>query len=141
MGTVGRNEAQRILVVDDEDAVCDVLQEYLASEGYEVECATDDAQARAALARDRFDAVIVDLLLRDERGLHFAEHAVGIGVPVILMSGHPELMKLADDLPYPSLRKPFRLDMVRDLVRTLTALPRTRRADAAAEQCEPQSGG
>jgi two-component system, OmpR family, response regulator MprA len=138
---VGRKEPHRILVVDDEDAVCDVLQAYLASEGYEVECAKDGSQARAALARDRFDAVIIDLVLPDERGLHFAEHAASIGVPVMLMSGHPEFMKLADDLPYLSLQKPFRLALVLDLLRALTGSPRTRRPDTAAlQQCEPQSG-
>lgn len=128
----------RILVVDDEEAICELLREFLSTEGYNVECMTDGARARAALERDRVDLAIVDVLLRGERGLDFAQHAARIGTPVILMSGHPEFMTLADDSPYASLHKPFRLGEIRDLVRTVIALARMRRADAAAEaRCAP----
>jgi DNA-binding NtrC family response regulator len=138
---VERGEPHRILVVDDDEAICEILQDYLATEGYHVECANDGAEARAILARDRFDAAVIDVVLRDERGLDLAEHAAGIGVPVILMSGHPEFMKSADDLPYLSLRKPFRLALVSDLLRALTASSRTRRGDGAEEErCAALSG-
>jgi signal transduction histidine kinase len=55
----------RILVMDDEDMICDLLHEFLSSLGYEVECVRDGnaaiaAYQRAQAAGQPFAAVILD---------------------------------------------------------------------------------
>jgi DNA-binding response OmpR family regulator len=126
-----------ILVVDDEQAICDLLSDVLASEGFHVECATRGVEMRIALGRDRFDIVVLDAVLPDERGTELADNAARDGASVILMSGHPLLMQRIDGSRYPSLRKPFTMNELCDLVR-MTAASRSRmRAEEREERCEP----
>ena len=51
---------QRVLVVDDDPTVSDVVRRYLEREGFTVELAGDGQQALDMLARERFDAVLMD---------------------------------------------------------------------------------
>jgi DNA-binding NtrC family response regulator len=128
----------RILVVDDEEAICDVLREFLSGEGYRVECAHDGTEARATLEGRDVALVILDVLLPGERGLELADDAAAMGIPVVLMSGHPEFIPIADGSSYPTMRKPFRLDEVGKMVRTMTAAPISQRPDATPEdRCSP----
>jgi PAS domain S-box-containing protein len=58
----------RILIMDDEEAICQLLARILEQLGYEVECAGNGAQAielyqRAKASRRCFDAVLVDLTI------------------------------------------------------------------------------
>ena len=51
----------RILVVDDEADIRDLVQEILSEEGYAVEVAANAAEARAACARQAPDLVLLDI--------------------------------------------------------------------------------
>jgi two-component system response regulator (stage 0 sporulation protein F) len=51
----------RILIVDDEAPVLDVLSEYFATQGYTVETAPNGAEALAAVQRARPDLVLLDV--------------------------------------------------------------------------------
>jgi DNA-binding response OmpR family regulator len=51
----------RILVVDDEPQLLDVLQEYLSKPGHHVETAPNGETALAAIARGRLDVMLLDL--------------------------------------------------------------------------------
>jgi two-component system response regulator ResD len=53
----------RVLVVDDEAIVCDVLERYLEREGFEVETARDGEQALDAAGWFHPDLVLLDLML------------------------------------------------------------------------------
>ena len=102
-----------ILIVDDQQEICDLVQEYLAGEGYRVSTAQDGAGMRKAMARSRVDLVILDLMLPGEDGLTLArwlrqESTVGI----IILTGRGEIVDRiiglemgADDY----LPKPFHL--------------------------------
>ena len=102
-----------ILIVDDQQEICDLVQEYLAGEGYRVSTAQDGAGMRNAMARSRVDLVILDLMLPGEDGLTLArwlrqESTVGI----IILTGRGEIVDRiiglemgADDY----LPKPFHL--------------------------------
>jgi DNA-binding response OmpR family regulator len=61
--------ATRVLVVDDEPMVRDVLARYLEKEGYEVDVAEDGEQALDALATQVPDLVLLDLMLPRVDGL------------------------------------------------------------------------
>jgi DNA-binding response OmpR family regulator len=66
---MGRVSATRVLVVDDEPMVRDVLARYLEKEGYEVDVAEDGEQALDALASQVPDLVLLDLMLPRVDGL------------------------------------------------------------------------
>ncbi len=54
-------EKNKILVVDDEDALRTVLSGELVSEGYEVRTASDGDEAISGLQKETFDLVLLDI--------------------------------------------------------------------------------
>ncbi len=58
----------RILVVDDDPAICDLVQTYLEGEGHQVAVAGDGDGMRRAVAQSPADLVILDLVLPGEDG-------------------------------------------------------------------------
>jgi two-component system, OmpR family, phosphate regulon response regulator OmpR len=59
----------RILVVDDDLRLRDLLVRYLGGEGYEVKAVADAPAMDKRLARERYDLVVLDLMLPGEDGL------------------------------------------------------------------------
>src|SRR4051812_12731096 len=59
----------RILVVDDDQRLRDLLVRYLGGEGFEVKAVPDSAGMDKQLARERYDLVVLDLMLPGEDGL------------------------------------------------------------------------
>src|SRR4051794_41249487 len=80
-------ENGHILIVDDQQEICDVVQEYLTGEGYRVSTAHDGAGMRRVLAPGHVDLVIFDLMLPREGGLTFARSLrSGSGVGSIILT-------------------------------------------------------
>jgi two-component system phosphate regulon response regulator OmpR len=80
----------RILVVDDDLRMRDLLVRYLGGEGYEVKAAADAAAMDKLLARERYDLVVLDLMLPGEDGLSVCrrlrkENAAPGAAPAIIM--------------------------------------------------------
>ena len=103
-----------ILVVDDQREICDLVQEYLSSEGYyRVSTAQDGAGMRRVMAQSAIDLVILDLVLPGEDGLTLARSIRDeTNVGIIILSGRGEPVERiiglemgADDY----LPKPFHL--------------------------------
>jgi len=63
-----------ILVVDDEPAVREVLEEYLATHGYATIAAESASAARALVARHPIDVALIDIHMPGEDGLSLARH-------------------------------------------------------------------
>ena len=82
----------RLLVIDDELTVREVLCEFLRVLGYDVEAARDGADGLARLARERFDLVVTDLRMPHLDGWDVLESARAItpGMPVIMVTGAAE---------------------------------------------------
>ena len=81
----------RILVVDDEVGIRELLSEILYDEGHTVELAENAAEARAARARRRPDLVLLDIWMPDTDGVSLLREWGSQGLldmPVIMMSGH-----------------------------------------------------
>ncbi|OZI28031.1 two-component system response regulator [Bordetella genomosp. 1] len=81
----------RILVVDDEVGIRELLSEILYDEGHTVELAENAAQARAARLRSRPDLVLLDIWMPDTDGVSLLKEWASQGMldmPVIMMSGH-----------------------------------------------------
>jgi len=81
----------RILVVDDEVGIRELLSEILYDEGHTVELAENAAQARASRLRLRPDLVLLDIWMPDTDGVSLLKEWSSQGLldmPVIMMSGH-----------------------------------------------------
>ncbi|MDR0457531.1 MAG: response regulator transcription factor [Burkholderiaceae bacterium] len=60
---------QQLLLIDDDQRLSGMVSEYLARSGYSVERAFEGATGLGALKRNKFDLVILDLMLPDMDGL------------------------------------------------------------------------
>src|SRR5688572_4310631 len=77
----------RVLVVDDEPIVRDVVVRYLARAGFETIEAGDGEEARSLLERERPDVVVLDVMLPRLDGLELCRWIRGrSAIPVILLT-------------------------------------------------------
>ncbi len=58
----------KLLLVDDDQELCQLLQEYLSTEGFEVTMAHDGSKALELTANDSFDVIILDVMLPVHNG-------------------------------------------------------------------------
>lgn len=80
-----------LLLVDDEHSIREPLADYLAAQGFEVDCAADAGEARRLLQTRRYDLAICDIMMPGEDGLSLARHMHGnLGLPVILLTAKVE---------------------------------------------------
>jgi two-component system phosphate regulon response regulator OmpR len=80
----------RLLVVDDDPSVRDMLREYLTSHGFEVALAASGDEMRAELDRELPDAVLLDVRLPGEDGLalaRFLRERYDVGIIMVTASG------------------------------------------------------
>ncbi|GAB4428482.1 MAG: response regulator transcription factor [Chloroflexi bacterium OHK40] len=134
---------ERILVVDDEPSIREVVGLYLRREGFEVESAADGPAALAAIDRVRPDLVVLDLMLPGVDGLTITRQLRATGaLPIIILTARGEeidrvlgLELGADDY----LTKPF---SSRELVaRVRAVLRRTANRPAGAPVSAPVVAG
>jgi two-component system KDP operon response regulator KdpE len=122
----------RILVVDDEPQILRALQMSLRAAGYEVDTASTGAQALTNAAVQPPDAVILDLVLPDQRGTEVCrELRTWSSVPVIVLSvvgDESEKVAALDAGADDYVTKPFGVDEL--LARLRAAL---RRVDGESE--------
>lgn len=83
-----RNAGERLLIVDDDEEMRDLLRKVLEKEGYRVSVASDGRQALAALAESAFDLVVTDMLMPHDGGLELLEtlHRIHPALPVIIVT-------------------------------------------------------
>src|SRR3982751_3931483 len=85
--------ATRLLVVDDDPAIREMLSEYLSSHGYEVALAEGGAAMRVELERARPALVLLDIGLPGEDGLtlaRFVRERYDVGI--IMVTGADEVV-------------------------------------------------
>src|SRR5881394_1069610 len=76
----------RILVVDDDQRLRDLLVKYLSGEGFEVRAVPDARGMDKQLGRERYDLVVLDLMLPGEDGLAICRRLRGQqSSPAIIM--------------------------------------------------------
>ena len=132
----------RILVVDDDGRLRDLLNRYLTEQGYAVRAVTDAGEMNRYLARERYDLMILDLMLPGEDGLSVCRRLRGGGenLPIIMLTAKGDdvdrivgLEVGADDY----LPKPFN---PRELLARIQAVLRRRPPSAppGAPSTEPQ---
>jgi DNA-binding response OmpR family regulator len=117
----GENHAPRILLVDDEHSVQTLLTYPLRKDGYEVVSALDGREALDRFAEQRFDLVVLDLMLPKLDGIEVCRRLRGRSqVPIIMLTAKDDegdkvlgLETGADDY----ITKPFSVREFRSRVR------------------------
>lgn len=83
--------AERILVVDDEPDICELVSDILTDEGFSVTAAETAATARHEVTQGQHDLVLLDIWMPDEDGITLLKdwkNKKALHCPVIMMSGH-----------------------------------------------------
>ena len=97
-----------ILVVEDDPLVSEVVLAAL-EDLYQTSCAETAAAALERLCAGGIDAMLLDCTLPGGLDPQLIPKADEIGVPIILMSGHPEMLDSVPGAPRPFILKPFSL--------------------------------
>ena len=82
------NQNKKILVVDDDVRLRDLLQRYLTEQGYTIKVAADSKEMDAVLATETIDLLVLDLMLPGEDGLAICRRIRGTGtmLPIIMLT-------------------------------------------------------
>jgi two-component system NtrC family sensor kinase len=104
----------RILIVEDEPTVAQLISDVLSEEGHETEAALDSREALDILSHRQFDVVICDLRMPRLDGPAFREELVKMGSPlqdrILFITGDtlgPQSREFLQKNAFPCLAKPF----------------------------------
>ena len=126
-----KTEPMNILIVDDDPKLGELLVRYLSEQQLKAEVVYDGIQMDAALSKNTFDLIILDIMLPGEDGLSIARRLKSASaIPIIMLSARGEDIERiiglevgADDY----LAKPFNprelLARIRAVLRRSAALP------------------
>ena len=87
------NEKEKILFVDDDESILDIVSEYFKYKGYPVITAKNGLEAVQILEDEKIDCCFTDINMPEMDGLELAEYIRKIDntIPVIIMTGYPSL--------------------------------------------------
>ena len=123
-----RGEMSRVLVIDDEADIRELIDLTLVRMGLATECVGSVTEARAALERDVFQLCLTDMRLPDGEGLdivrYITEHHPQTPVAVITAYGSAENAVAALKAgAFDYLSKPVGLEQLRTLIKSALRLP------------------
>ncbi|MGB3906351.1 MAG: response regulator [Anaerolineae bacterium] len=114
-------ERQKVLVVDHEQVILDLLRRVLSREGYEVATADRSEVALGLVSTEHYDLAIADIGLHrvDGRDLMKRIREASPQTALIAMTGYPadEVIRFAQDNAQGYLEKPFALEELLAVVR------------------------
>ena len=129
-------ERARVLIVDDEPAICKALKVALGRAGYEAIAAQSGDSALTVLSRERVDVLLLDLRIPDTRGDVVFELAAAthphLRHQTLFMTGDisDRAQRLIQACECPMILKPFELS---DMIAAIDALLPLRRRDAGGK--------
>lgn len=134
---VGELPSTRLLVVDDEDFVRDLLSEILEGENCEVELAQDGTEALALFREREFDAVFTDVGMPGMSGWELAREIrqVNKQIPIAIITGWGEIVGSSEQRAAGVdwvVAKPFTADRIAELVCEINRRQSTARAENLA---------
>ena len=126
--TVKEGQQVRVLLIDDDPSVREVVYYLLASFGYQCHTAADGRSGLAEFAEGDWDLVLTDLEMPAMDGWQVIEaiRQRAPTVPIVLITAYasPDVMRRASEWAVPVIAKPFRLETFKAaIVETLYRKP------------------
>ena len=105
----------KILIVDDDQDMCEILSDFLKDEGYAVITASDGESALSSIKNKKYDLLILDYQLHGNNGLYVLKkaHQIDSSLIAIMMSafGSEQIRSQAQELGvYDFVEKPFDME-------------------------------
>jgi len=112
---------KQVFVVDDDEAVRDLLQMFLEENGCKVLTEGSAEKAMAVVRHESFDLILLDIMLGDFNGIELLKNFKKISpqVPVIMITGNNDVAlaeKCLSEGATDYISKPFDLEYLRDSV-------------------------
>ena len=113
--------SRRVLVIDDDEALCQLLVQMLTDLKCDVECETSPLRAVERVAQTKPDLVLLDIRMPRMSGLDVLQkiQAAGARVPVVMITGHADLKTAKRAMragAYDYITKPFDIDVLRSIL-------------------------
>jgi DNA-binding NtrC family response regulator len=117
----------RILIVDDEEDLRDVLEHQLKPLGCSIELAVNGREAFAKVEAARFDAILSDISMPEMNGLEFLAKVRerGIDTPFVILTGFGDKAKAVEALrlgAFDFLEKPWEPELLRATMKSAVDL-------------------
>src|SRR5580704_858892 len=117
-----------VLVAEDNPAVREFITRSLGSAGYKTVAVADGQQALDALAKEKFDVLVTDIVMPNVDGIALALKAVRLfpDLRIVMISGYAQERMRAhnlDALVHRIIAKPFSLEEICDAVKDSLAAP------------------
>ncbi|GJQ48043.1 putative DNA-binding response regulator in two-component system [Candidatus Kuenenia stuttgartiensis] len=106
---------EKILIIDDDASILEVLQMRLKALGYSVSIAKDGDEAKTVLFQNKINLVLVDLRLSEENGIELMRDIIKNypKLPIIIITAHGSIESAVEAMrrgAYSYIAKPFRND-------------------------------
>jgi two-component system NtrC family sensor kinase len=129
--TADEVEPLRIVVLDDEVLVLDLIAEMLQDAGHHVDAYSIPAHAFSALKKEEFDLILCDIRMPEMSGMEFyselAKHYPNMLSRIIYLTGDvlaPETRRFLESNSCPHLNKPFKMETLRKkITEVMRSLP------------------
>jgi DNA-binding response OmpR family regulator len=124
----------KIFIVEDEKPISDLLRMSLTNAGYECTCAYDGMKAADILESERFDLILLDIMLPGADGYELMEYIQALDMPVIFITAKNMLEDKVRGLRMGAedyIVKPF--EIIELLARVETVLRRYHKLDRMIE--------
>lgn len=106
----------RVLVVENSDAVRTMVCDAVKAAGHTADCAATQHDAEEQISANVYDLVICTMVLPDGSGLELAVKAADLGMGTMVMSGHPDALKVTTLMGVTHLQKPYSVEEFRKLI-------------------------
>jgi response regulator RpfG family c-di-GMP phosphodiesterase len=115
-------EGKKILIVDDEPSICDILEKFLKKKDFEVMRASDGNTALEVLKKESIDLVVSDIKMPGISGVELLKkiRELDTNLPVLITTGFPTLDTAIEALKlgaYDYLTKPFHLEEIGEKIK------------------------
>lgn len=81
----------KILIVDDEKPICDLIDMNLTASGYQCVSVQDGLEALDLIEQEDFDLILLDIMLPGASGYDIMEYIRPMGIPVIFITAKHEV--------------------------------------------------
>jgi two-component system, response regulator, stage 0 sporulation protein F len=131
----------KIMVVDDEPGIRDLLAEILSGRGFDVTSAKDGTESLQYMQEDAFDLLITDINMPHLNGIELLKRMKTAGRKervVIMTGGVFDCSDITNELPFISfqLKKPFRMD---ELLQVVSLALMSKRRDRPSQMVKKTS--
>ena len=124
--------AIKLLVVDDEQEMCNILQEYFTDSGFDVVTVNNAEQAIKQLDASEFDCLLTDMRMPGIGGMALLKQLRDrkINVPVVMMTAFGTVDSAVEAMKsgaFHFVKKPFKLNELKTIVEQASEVSRVRR--------------